>query len=112
MCWELVDLSQAEEAVRAQTTAIYRPVKFPDSCLIGIMRQSLFSPPTLWMALGRPSSDALRNAHSLLDKLQTQLGDSEIYAETNTEVSEKFARFVGFQYMQTVKDRKQFVRRL
>lgn len=112
MEWELVDLAECDPAVRSETTAIYRPVKFPDSCRVGVMRKSLFSPPTLWFTLGQPSKAALRESADLLEQLLLHLGDSEAYAETNTEVSEKFARFVGFQYTQTVADRKQFVRRL
>ena len=111
--WEMVENYPMQTDLAGVTTSVWR-LSIAHSVFVGVMRNSLFVPPTLWLEGTSFPVEALRLARHAADDLQRILCEPKVYAEafSDEEKNIRFLEFLGFGNKQYVLDRVLFDRRI
>lgn len=84
----------------------------PGIMIIGVMRESMMSPPYLWAQVLRGGFRNVRKAPALLDQLQELLFAPTVYAEAERHLSrnQDLLVYLGFHFVDELSDRRIYER--
>jgi hypothetical protein len=93
--WRKVEVELPEE-LAAKTSSVW---EYPDIMQIGVMRESMLSPPWLWAKVLKGGFRNVRRAPELLDDLQYVIAAPIVFAEAAEDLrrNQDLLLYLGFQ---------------